>query len=254
VRRRVTIALGAAVVLLGAACATVSWRREPPDGPCVAYRLVYDPRERDPVWQVAIRGCGLAEAMDLALELDDWGEWSELDSYYLRSLESDPPLHRVEGSRTRFRFEIPPRWGGELRVSYNVALAEIDSPAREHHGLLPYRAPTYSLGFSSNTLMSVTVSGLSTPVERRIEIEAPPDWTIATGIAGRSIGRQVATTPAALSNTVISFGRPIATASTADRAAPIEIVQWGGTEDVTASLLSFARTYVAAYRWTSRCG
>src|SRR5260221_1183078 len=191
-------------IVLGVLALACSAPREsaPPVLPArVEYRLRYDPRASDPVWSIEIRARGLADAKGLVLDLDDWGEWTNVDSYYVHALESDPPFHRVEGSRKTFAIEPPPGWNGDLRVAYELRTTELGSHARERHGLLPYRAETYSFGFSANTLMSVAWDGMPGDVERVIEIETPSDWTIATGFAGVSVGRQRAEIPASVVDT-----------------------------------------------------
>ena len=214
--------------------------------PRVEYHLRYDPDEVDPAWRIEVRAEGLANAKGLVLDLDDWGEWTSVDSYYLHVLESDPPLHRVGDSRSTFAVDAPPGWSGDMRVSYELRTTELGSRARERHGLLPYRAETYSFGFSANTLMNVTWDDKPDDSKRTIDIEAPPGWTIATGFGGHSVGHQRSEIPASIANTVISFGRPKAVAASAQGAIPVEVVQWGGASDMTADLLGFSEKYLTA--------
>jgi hypothetical protein len=214
--------------------------------PRVEYRLRYDPALRDAAWEIELRGRGLAEVHGLALVLEDWGEWTRVDDYYLRDLRSDPPLRRDPEDRTRFRVDAPRGWNGDLKLSYEIPAAELGSGAREHHGLLPYRAPTYSLGFSANTLMHAVWDGMPAEFAPAIEISVPPDWTIATGLAPSSRGRLSTVIPASTGNTVISFGRPRSVAASSDPALPIEVVQWGGKEEKASSVLRFADVYLSA--------
>jgi len=213
------------------------------EAPRVAYRLSYDPSERDPVWRVELCASGLAHASGLWLELENWGEWLRLDGYYLRALRSDPPLQRRE-EHNRFDVEAPAEWDGELRLSYELALAELGSPARESFGLLPYRAPSYAFGFAANVLLSLRWEDRPAELERWIEIVGPTGWTIATGFGPPARGRLAARIEARIENTVISLGEPVASASDARGAAPIDVVQWGGERDVAAPLLAFARAYL----------
>jgi hypothetical protein len=211
------------------------------------YHLTYDPSELGARWRIDLVGSGLAaHAGELELRLDDWGEWTEVDAYHLPFLECDPPARRAEDARDRFVLEAPAQWDGRLRASYAIAPTELGSKAQEAHGLLPFRAPTYCLGFSSNTLIELEVEGAAIEAERTIAIDVPPEWTIATGFGGISKGHQTASVPAGLRNTAISFGRPVALSAAGASEPPLEIVQWGGTDDVTGPLERFARTYVAA--------
>ncbi|HKD99891.1 MAG TPA: hypothetical protein VKE69_02680 [Planctomycetota bacterium] len=236
--------LASAAALLAASCAASSVEAPKDAAPRIETRVAYDPSARDPAWRVEIRARGLAGARDLHLHLEDWGEWMQVDAYYLRDLASDPPLRPRDGARADFDVVAPPGWSGDLRTSYALATAPLGAGARERHGLLPYRAPTYSLGFAANTLMELAWDGRPDGLAQTLVVEAPAAWTVATGFAGASSGRQVATIPVAFGNTVISFGVPRAVARSTEGAFPVEVVQWGGEEDRSAALLRFATAYV----------
>ena len=245
--------LAAGTIALLPACASSKDHGSTALPASIEYRLAYDPTAPGAAWHVEVNGHGLASAKGLVLELDDWGEWTSVDSYYLRSLESDPPVRRVDGSRKSFTVEAPPDWAGELRLSYDLATTELGSTARENHGLLPYRAPTYAFGFSTNTLMTVAWTDMPADVERTIEIDAPRDWTIASGFADVSVHRQMARWAPSIGNTVISMGRPRGIAIGGNAAQSFTVVQWGGADERSASLLRFAQTYVAACTQSIGC-
>jgi hypothetical protein len=236
--------LGAGLLL--AACASPVPDAPPPSGPTIAYRLTYDPAVPGARWILELEASGLAPTgAPLELRLDDWGEWTQVDSYHLPFLTCDPPALRAEEARERFVVQVPPGWDGRLSARYAIAVTELGSNAREAHGLLPSRAPSYCLGFTSNTLVELESGGAPVAAERTLSIDVPADWTIATGFGGVSIGHQSARIPAHFRNSAIAFGKPMAIASAQQGAQPIEIVQWGGEQDVTAPLERFARTFVA---------
>lgn len=239
-------ALPLALLLAASSCAAPTGPDRGTSGPQVEYRLRYDPASADAAWRIELRGRGLGSLTGFALVLDDWGEWTRVDAYYLRALRSDPPLRRDPEDRARFLLDAPPGWNGDLDLSYELPTAELGSGAREHHGLLPYRAPNYSLGFSTNTLMRAVWDGMPAEFAPTIEISVPPDWTIATGLAPSSRGKLAAVLPASVGNTVISFGRPRAVAASSNPASPIEVVQWGGKEEKAGSILRFAEVYLSA--------
>lgn len=230
--------LGALVLAAGCALPPAG---PPPAGPRLEYRLRYDPQAADPVWDVELLASGLAEARALVLELEDWGEWLRLDGYYLRALAAEPPLRRG-AARNTFELCPPPGWDGRLRVRYQLTLAELDSPAREQFGALPYRAPSYAFGVSANVLLAVRGEGLAEPLERSLQVEVPPDWWIATGYGGLHRPGERIAMPPSIGNTALACGRPLATAVEPG----LEIVQWGGREPVVAPLAAFARRYLAA--------
>ncbi|TAH39487.1 MAG: hypothetical protein EYC70_01500 [Planctomycetota bacterium] len=213
--------------------------------PSLHYRVSYAGTERDSDWHVRVEGRGLAYGGGpLFLHLEDWGEWTEVDSYHLRNLTCDPPLRRHEGSRCDWLLDPPADWDGSLALQYDIATVELGSPVRGSHGLVPYRAPTYCFGFSTNTLITADRAGWDTKPRLTFRIEAPPDWTIASGLGGVAVGVLEGQFPAEYDNGVISMGRPVAQDAERSAVALIEVVQWGGGESVVPSVLDFARVFV----------
>jgi hypothetical protein len=198
----------------------------PSAGPTLAYRLTYDAEKPGARWEIEIEGTGLASIPGpLELRLDDWGEWTQVDSYHLPFLTCDPPIERAEDARDRFTLQIPAAWDGRLRARYAISVTELGSNAREAHGLLPFRAPTYCMGFSSNTLMELESGGKPTAAQRTVSIVVSSQWTIATGFGGVSSAHQTALVPGHFRNSAISFGRPVAFELADEASQPIEIVQ-----------------------------
>jgi hypothetical protein len=209
----------------------------------IAYRLAYDADARAPAWTVAIDGRGFAGVSALVLELEDWGEWLRLDGYYLRALASDPPLVRRE-QRDEWDLARPEGWDGAFTVRYDLALAELGSPARELFDGLPYRARTYACGVSANTLMQVSWSGGPARAVRTLALDLPAGWTAVTGWGGTQSGDAAISIPENARNTLLSFGEPRAAARAACAGFALEITQWGGERDVTAELAEFARRFL----------
>jgi hypothetical protein len=201
--------------------------------------LSYDPAARAPVWRVELEGRGFDAARGLLFELENWGEWLRLDGYYLRALTAEPPLVRRPGTN-EFELAPPPDWDGRLRVTYELALAELGSSARETYGALPYRAASYAHGVSANTLLALDFEDGPARIERSLTVSVPAGWTVFSGWSG-------AVAPGARipmgdgGNTALSFGVP-----RAQLVEPgLEVIQWSGAHDVTATLADFARRFVA---------
>ena len=131
-----------------------------------------DPRDTD--WHVTLDARDLPrEGEPVIVRLANWGEWTEADSYHLRWLESDPPLARMEGRRDAWTIVRPPDWNGALHVEYAIGTTEAGSSAHAAHGLLPYRGPAYTFGFSTNTL--IEISGASTRETRLVGFREAAD-------------------------------------------------------------------------------
>jgi hypothetical protein len=211
----------------------------------VEQRLSFDPAVDPERWTVELSATGLDRAHGLVLELANWGEWLRLGDDFLRGLTADPPLRRRE-SRNVFDVQAPEDWDGRLWVRYELPLLPLGSKARESFGLLPYRAPSYCLGFAANTLAVLQWDDMPQEVGRWIEIAVPDDWTIATGYAAPVVGLLRARIPAGFENTVIAFGRPLAEAHASTGGTPLHVVQFGGEEARAAPLADFARAYLDA--------
>lgn len=228
-----------ALALLAGGCAAPAGEELVPAVAELDYRLSYDPAASAPVWRVELEGGGFGAARGLVVELENWGEWMRLDGYYLRALTAEPPLVRRPGTN-EFELVPPPDWDGHLRVSYELALAELGSPARETFGALPYRAASYTHGVSANTLLALAYEDGPARVERSLTVAVPAGWTVFSGWSGAvAPGTRIAMESGG--NTALSFGLPRAQLSEPG----LEIVQWGGESDVTAALADFARRFVA---------
>lgn len=214
-------------------------------GAAVAYRLQYDPRATAPLWRVELEAHGLAGASELVLELADWGEWLRLDDYYWRGVETDPPLARGE-RRNELVLRPSEGWDGTLRVSYELPVVELASRARESFGLLPFRAASYTLGYSDNTLAGLSGEGLPEGLERTVEIVGPEGWTIASGYAPPARGRLRARLEPGFGNTAIAIGRPVDEARAAVGDVAVHVVQLGGPAGRAEPLAQLAGRYLRA--------
>src|SRR5262245_8133454 len=214
--------------------------------PEVHYTVRYAGTERDHDWHVRVEARGLdGGSGQVSIHLEDWGEWTRADDFYLRNLVSVPPIARRESSRCDWTLDPPAAWDGGLSLEYDLATLELGSTARGTYGLVPYRAPSYTFGFSTNTLMTLDRPGWAEKPRCTFRIEAPEGWTIATGLAGTSGNVQEGAVPAGYDNGVISMGRPVGMALQADEKLPIEVVQWGGPPGAVSPVRDFARTYIA---------
>jgi hypothetical protein len=219
-----------------------------PDGR-IEYRL--DARSRTSSWRVSIEGSGFAGATRIDLELEDWGEWLRLDDYYLRVLECEPALRR--GARRNEWYLAPePGWDGRFSVRYELAVVDLGSPARAAFGALPYRAEHYARAVSANTLMDVSWEEGPERAERTLALDVPPDWTVVTGWGGTPVPAAGIALPEGESNTLLSFGRPRASARLESDGLVLEVTQWGGETDVAAPLADFARTFLEECSTTLR--
>src|SRR5688572_24045527 len=156
----------------------------------IRWELAHDPQSA--CWRVHLAATGIEAPAgeELSLVLQDWGEWSEVGSAYLRELASEPPLKADPRSPSRFHLEVPGGWDGALAVSYVLPLAAAGSPAAEAHPLLPMHDGTDALGYSINVLAEVLREGEPLPAARKLRFSAPEGVAIATGWGGVSTGSQ----------------------------------------------------------------
>src|SRR5687768_15355117 len=62
--------------------------------PAVVYKIVQH-GVSDPVWKISISGKGFAGVdKPVRLVLKNWGEWQDVDDYYLRELTAKPAIRR----------------------------------------------------------------------------------------------------------------------------------------------------------------
>jgi hypothetical protein len=188
----------------------------------VEHTVRYDPRPEPARWIVETAVHGLDPRADApVLEIQDWGEWTRLDAYYLTELTGEPPT-RALASGHELACEPPAGWDGSWRVRYEIPVVRRGSKAHGLVGLAPFRDEGWALGFSANTLGRPTKDGAPLPAERRVELVAPEGWTIASGQGGLSEGRQSFAVPSDGDNTAIAFARaPLPLLSSSVRLQPV---------------------------------
>ena len=87
----------AALALLGSLFVAAADVESAPRKAEIRYELTHDPSAA--CWRVRMTARGIdARAGAVSLVLEDWGEWTTVDAYYLRELESRPSA-RVDPSR-----------------------------------------------------------------------------------------------------------------------------------------------------------
>ncbi len=215
------------------------------DYPDVSYVLTYD--HEAGTWEVEMKITELSPEHPVGLRLDDWGEWTEVDSYFLRVLEAEPPIHRDPDDAASFVVEYPKNWDGTIEVRYRMNTNAVGSRAEERHGLLPSRAPTYSGGFTSNTLMRPMLEGgVTLAVNRTLEIVAPRGWTVFTGWGGIAKGRAKIELEEDAHNTFLYMGKPVGTATGKRGGIEFEVVQFGPGDDWSKRMLDASRDLVHA--------
>lgn len=198
-------------------------------------------------WFVEATFQGLAPWVEhgLTFELPDWGEWTEVDSYYLLSIQAEPALVQDPEDPAVFRLAEPPPedWHGQLDVTYVLATSTVGSRAREAHGLLPWRSGSYSHGFTANTLLVPRAEeGPEMTPRRELSLRADRPGLVFCGWGGIGEGSRTYSVPAGASNTVIAFGEPIGRIETERGGTRFEVLQFGGDADWTAPLLEVLQT------------
>lgn len=176
-------------------------------------------------WEVRVKARGLQEYENISLRLQDWGEWSRVDSLFLRNLQSNVGL--VSEGPTRKNIQVEADWNGDLEVTYHVMMTKHGSKAHELIGLMPWTKGNYGQGFTSNTLFEIYVDDQPVKAKRRIEINANPGSTIVTGWDGISQDQQVVTIDKPIGNTSILFGQALDSSSGKVGSASIDIIQFG---------------------------
>jgi hypothetical protein len=207
--------------------------------PEIRYELEHDPTAA--CWRVKVRATGIdAAGGEVRLVLDDWGEWTGVDSYYLRELRVQPPARPDPESPNAFPVESPPGWDGTLEASYVLPLARSGSRAQQAHGLLPKRDESDAAGFSINTLFDLVQGGKPLDAVRTVRLAAPPGTTIASGWGGVSTGRQEIQFRHPIDNVPLVFGRSTGLATAEAEGCRYEVAQFGAAPDGTAEALRVA--------------
>ena len=201
--------------------------------------------ERAPSWVVELSAHDLApERGAIRLDLDDWGSWREVDSFYLEVLESEPPL--AASSAGPWELRTPSDWTGELRVVYRIRPTRLGSRAQKRWGLLPFWTDSYSYGNSRNVFMSVRQAGERLVAKRTLELRAPDELAIFTGWAGLASGTQELEVDPCDGNALIAFGLPQAHERFERAAAPVVVAQFGSAAKVAAEVGQVVVTLVEA--------
>jgi hypothetical protein len=214
----------------------------------IMYQIVQQGQE-EPVWKVTITGTGLAGVTKpVRLRLENWGEWQDVDDYYLRSLTAKPPLKRNPNKAGEFVLEAPVGWDGAFEVSYTIPLARVGSKAHQRHGLLPCWNEHAACAFSINTLMHVDAGDL--PVHRTARIVPPAGLYVASGWGGITQGEQQAPIlgPATeMDNAPILIGTPTSRRAEKHGEVLYEAAQFGAGGDRSAELLHVAKSVIPLY-------
>jgi hypothetical protein len=184
---------------------------------------------------------------DLAFELPLWGEWIELDEYYVTRVRAAPPVKHDLVNRFYWRPVLPADWGGRLELHYELPIVALQSAAHERHGLLPWRMPSYVHAFTANTLMRLLVGGERQDADRRLELIAAqpkpgsPSWHVVTGWGGVSESRQSIVLPPGADNTALFFGEIVGRSTMeSGTGGAIDVVQFGRHVDRTPIVLELA--------------
>ncbi|MCG8404693.1 MAG: hypothetical protein MI923_05795 [Phycisphaerales bacterium] len=215
----------------------------------VRYRVECHPTSASPHWQINVTVSGLdPKHRDVEMLLEDWGSWSDVDSYYLTGLESRPVVNRSARKPERFEFDYPADWDGTIQLTYHIALSRLGSRAFDEHHLLPVLANTYSFGYAVNTLVRLVRGDENMAVARTIELVAPTGWQVVTGWGGLGDRRQTVQLGAAVGseNAIIVFGKPSNVRETAVKPR-CEVFQFGEAGDITESVLDIVRKLIPLY-------
>jgi hypothetical protein len=213
----------------------------------IDYELRYNPAPEALQWEAHIRATGLDPTQrGVALELDSWSGWLDVDALYLRALRSDPPIRPQPEAPTRFIVDAPTDWDGSLSVSYAVPLIRRGSRVYSNHLLLPWQTDAYACGFSVSALMRVLCNGQSINARRTVTLTAPPGATIATGWGGVSMEKQVIELSHDIDNGLILFGDSPYVARAEAEGIEFEVVQFPQGTDATPAILHLAHTLIPA--------
>jgi hypothetical protein len=212
----------------------------------IRHELTHDPACA--CWRVHVSATGIdPQAGTVRLVLPDWGEWTAVDAYYLRELESHPRAQPDPESSNRFIVEPPAGWDGTLDLTYVLPLARFGSQAQQAHPLLPRHDGTDAAGFSINTLLELEQGAEPIEGSRHVRFVAPQDTTIATGWGGISTTTQEVQFEHPIDNVPLLFGRAIGVVRGEADALRFEVAQFGPGPDRTADVLGAARALIPLY-------
>lgn len=221
----------------------------------LAYQIEWDLMRQELRMEVAVARLDF-NCRDVAFELADWGEWTDVDSFYLRQLRGNPPVERdPEFHRVR-RVQTPGDWGGKVLLTYRIPLVDADSPIRQRHGLLPWTKSdrgadgtesSYAVVFTNNTLMTLRVNGQPVPALREVRLSAPGTTSVASGWHGYSESAHVVTLPHDIGKTPMFFGDAKFVAREKVDEITYEVYQYSSGVDVTQSVLDLVKRLAPAY-------
>jgi hypothetical protein len=189
---------------------------------------------------------------DLTFELPTWGEWIELDEYYVRRAVGTPPVVHDLENRFYWRPQLPAKWDGKLALKYEIPIVDVKSTARERRGLLPWRAGGYVSGFTINTLMRLLVGDARQDAARTLELAAPDGFHVACGWGGVASRTLKLAMPTDGDNSALLFGGVAALAKPAKGAKDaVTVAQFSTGADRTAAVASLLTKVRAAFAATT---
>jgi len=201
---------------------------------------------------VDVRVSGLDPAKrDLAFELPTWGDWLEIDDYYVTAVSGTPPVRHDLENRFYWRPQLPAQWDGKLALRYELPIVAFGSAAQQKYGLLPWRTGGYVHAFTINTLMRLLVGDARQDGDRHVELVAPKGWEVATGWGGLAASPCKLDVAREAENTALLFGKPVGSARVEQEGRVLDVVQFGAHVDRTAAVLELARKARAAYAATT---
>lgn len=217
--------------------------------PAVSYEVAFVAERGDPRVRVQCVFTGLNTGA--AFSIADFGEWTQVDSYYLRGFRAEPSLRRVGHEGGWELTATPTGWDGSLHVSYSIPCIEHGSRAFESHGLLPWvvldesGAVAYAAVQLTNTLLRA--EGMPAGATPTLTLRAPAEMPIVAGWSGDVASGAVLplSEPQAVSGLVL-FGRHrVARAVHDDQ--PREVYQFTRGDELAAEMLALSSDLVARY-------
>lgn len=220
-----------------------------PASPSVHYEMSFSLACPSPHLRVTMTAAGLAPLDRLTLQLPNHGEWTEVDTPYLRDLAANVPLRRHRPEADTWDADLPTLWNGNLSVRYTIPLVNRASPQHQRHGLLPWfvadeeGSVETALALSTNTLMRVLGDG---PIACSVHILAEPGLAIGTGWQGVDNREQRVELPDGVSATPILVGSPRVLRECV-AGTKIEIAQFTPGEEISHEVMAIVRAVLPAY-------